>query len=175
MKDKKIVLKTVCQVAMLIALEIVLDRFCSITTPVVRIGFAFIPMALCGMLFGPIWAGAAYAIADLIGAALFSYAVFPGITLVRIVAGVLYGLLLHREKLRFFPHMILAALADQIVCTLGLMTLVLSMNTGTPFPQLLVTRLPQAGILLAMELILFPVLLQLRKALRKARLIPAAI
>ena len=171
MKNKKVLVRTLCQVAMLIALEIVLDRFCSITTPITRIGFAFIPMALCGMLFGPIWAGAAYAIADLLGAALFSYAVFPGITLVRLVAGVLYGLLLHRENIRFFPHLVLTALADQIICTLALMTLVLSLNTGTPYFKLLVTRLPQAGILLALELILFPVLLQLRKALRKARLI----
>ena len=138
----------------------------------VNLGDGFV--LACGMLFGPVWAGAAYAIADLIGAALFSYAVFPGITLVRIVAGVLYGLFLHREELRFFPHMLLAALADQIVCTLALMTLVLSCNTGTPFFKLLVTRLPQAGILLALELILFPVLLQLRRALRKARLIPEA-
>ena len=171
MKDKKVLVRTLCQVAMLIALEIVLDRFCSITTPITRIGFAFIPMALCGMLFGPVWAGAAYGIADLLGAALFSYAVFPGITVVRIVAGVLYGLLLHRENNRFFPHLVLTALADQIVCTLALMTLVLSLNTGTPYFKLLVTRLPQAGILFVMELILFPVLLQLRKALRKARLI----
>ena len=171
MKNKKTLVRTLCQVAMLIALEIVLDRFCSITTPITRIGFAFIPMALCGMLFGPVWAGAAYAIADLLGAALFSYAVFPGITLVRLVAGVLYGLLLHRENIRFFPQLVLTALADQIVCTLALMTLVLSLNTGTPYFKLLVTRLPQAGILLVLELILFPVLLQLRKALRKARLI----
>ncbi len=171
MKNKKTLVRTICQVAMLIALEIVLDRFCSITTPITRIGFAFIPMALCGMLFGPVWAGAAYAIADLLGAALFSYAVFPGITLVRLVAGVLYGLLLHRENIRFFPHLVLTALADQIVCTLALMTLVLSLNTGTPYFKLLVTRLPQAGILFVLELILFPVLLQLRKALRKARLI----
>ena len=171
MKNKKALVRTLCQVAMLIALEIVLDRFCSITTPITRIGFAFIPMALCGMLFGPVWAGAAYAIADLLGAALFSYAVFPGITLVRLVAGVLYGLLLHRENIRFFPHLVLTALADQIICTLALMTLVLSLNTGTPYFKLLVTRLPQAGILLVLELILFPVLLQLRKALRKARLI----
>ena len=171
MKNKKALVRTLCQVAMLIALEIVLDRFCSITTPITRIGFAFIPMALCGMLFGPVWAGAAYAIADLLGAALFSYAVFPGITLVRLVAGVLYGLLLHRENIRFFPHLVLTALADQIICTLALMTLVLSLNTGTPYFKLLITRLPQAGILLVLELILFPVLLQLRKALRKARLI----
>ena len=171
MKNKKTLVRTLCQVAMLIALEIVLDRFCSITTPITRIGFAFIPMALCGMLFGPVWAGAAYAIADLLGAALFSYAVFPGITLVRLVAGVLYGLLLHRENIRFFPHLVLTALADQIICTLALMTLVLSLNTGTPYFKLLITRLPQAGILLVLELILFPVLLQLRKALRKARLI----
>ena len=51
------------------------------------------------------------------------------------------------------------------------MSLVLSFSTGTPFFKLLVTRLPQAGIMLVMELILFPVLLQLRKALRRARLI----
>ena len=38
MKNKKTLVRTLCQVAMLIALEIVLDRFCSITTPITRIG-----------------------------------------------------------------------------------------------------------------------------------------
>jgi len=155
---------------MLIALEIVLDRFCSITTPVVRVGFAFVPMALCGMLFGPVWAALAYGLADVIGAALFSYGVFPGIIAARACAGVLYGLTLHRETLRFFPHMAGAALADQLVCTLALMTLVLSLNTGTPYFSLLVTRLPQAGILFALELALFPLLEKLRAALRRSGL-----
>ena len=35
--------------AFLIALEIILTRFCSIQTPIVRIGFGFLPVAMMGI------------------------------------------------------------------------------------------------------------------------------
>ena len=70
------------QVAALIAIEIVLSRFCSIATPIVKIGFGFVPIAVCGMLYGPVWAGVAGGAADLLGAVLFPIgAYFPGFTL----------------------------------------------------------------------------------------------
>ena len=46
-------------IAFLIALEIILTRFLSINTPIVRIGFGFLPVAMAGILFGPLWAGLA--------------------------------------------------------------------------------------------------------------------
>lgn len=66
--------------AFLIALEIILTRFCSIQTPIVRIGFGFLPVAMMGILYGPIWAGIGYAIGDLLGHAdLPISSVLPGI------------------------------------------------------------------------------------------------
>lgn len=169
---KKISVKMLCQMAMLIALEIVLERFCSISTATIRIGFAFIPMALCGMLFGPVWGGVAYGIADLIGAAIFT-GIFPGITVARICSGVIYGLFLHRENVKFAPHMLSAALCDQIICTLGITTLVLSVSSGTPFSVMLWTRLPQAVVCAAMEIAVFPLLVKLRQMLKLAGLVEA--
>ena len=51
--------KRLVVLAFLIALEIILTRFCSIQTPIVRIGFGFLPVAMMGILYGPIWAGSA--------------------------------------------------------------------------------------------------------------------
>ena len=53
-------------IALLIALQIVLSRFLSINTPFIRIGFSFIPLAAIGMLYGPLWGAAGAVIADLI-------------------------------------------------------------------------------------------------------------
>ena len=102
--------KVIAQVAMLVALQIVLSRFLSIKTESIRIGFGFVPMVLCGMLFGPYWAAVAYATSDILGAFLFDMGVFPGITLARIVSGLIYGFILHRADTRFFPHVISAVL-----------------------------------------------------------------
>lgn len=64
-------IRTITHVAALIAIEIVLSRFCSIATPIVKIGFGFVPVAVCAMLYGPVWAGAAGGLGDFIGAILF--------------------------------------------------------------------------------------------------------
>ena len=57
--------KRLVVLAFLIALEIILTRFCSIQTPIVRIGFGFLPVAMMGILYGPIWAGRFAGHADL--------------------------------------------------------------------------------------------------------------
>ena len=45
----------VTRIGLLIAVEIVLSRLLSISTPITKIGFAFIPLSIIGMLYGPIW------------------------------------------------------------------------------------------------------------------------
>lgn len=55
---------------LLIALKVILTRFLSIQTPIVRIGFGFLPIAVAGIMFGPIFAGIA-AIADILGMIIF--------------------------------------------------------------------------------------------------------
>jgi ECF transporter S component (folate family) len=86
-------------VAILIAMEVILTRFVAISTPMVRIGFGFLPMVLVAICYGPLWAGGAYALADFIGSMLFpSGAYFPGFTLSAFISGVIYGLILYRHK-----------------------------------------------------------------------------
>ena len=75
---KKTATRDMCEVAALIALTIILSHFASIKTDTIRIGFGFVPIALCGMLFGPVWAGVAYGIADMAGALLFYWLHHPG-------------------------------------------------------------------------------------------------
>ena len=83
---------------LLIAMDIVLTRHLSIQTPIVRLSFGFIAVALMAMLYGPIFAGVGAAVADLIGVTLFPPPVgsfFPGFTLTSFLVGVIYGLFLY--------------------------------------------------------------------------------
>lgn len=93
--------KRTVTLGVLIALEIVLSRFLSISGPTVKIGLAFFPLAVAAILYGPLWGGAVGALADLIGALVFPIgAYFPGFTLTQFLTGVVYGLFLHKKKFR---------------------------------------------------------------------------
>ncbi|MDF2678515.1 MAG: hypothetical protein K0Q97_2867, partial [Bacillota bacterium] len=89
----------------LIAIEIVLSRFLSLSAWNMRIGFGFVPLAIAAMLLGPVKAGIVGAVADIIGAILFpTGAFFPGFTLTAFLKGVVYGLFLYKKQnnLRIF-------------------------------------------------------------------------
>lgn len=100
-------------IGLFIAIEIILTRFLSINTPLVRIGFGFLPVAMLGILYGPLWAGLAYALGDIIGIMLFpSGAFFPGFTLSAALTGLVYGLILHKKTVTWQRTVVAAA----IVC-----------------------------------------------------------
>ncbi len=150
-------LRKVLYLAMLIAMEIILSRFLSIATPLVKIGFSFIPLAVAGMLFGPFWAGAAGAAADFIGAVLFPIgAYFPGFTLTAFLNGFVYGLCLHRDRIRF-RQIILAAAITQIILSLGLNTYWVYVISHSDFVSLLSLRAVQSLVMIPMQIILLPV------------------
>lgn len=113
----KTTLQKLAQVGLLIALEIIFTRFFSIQTPLFRLGFGFLPIAIVGLLHGPLWAGAAAGIGDLIGvfmAGTASY--FPGFTLTAVLTGVVYGLFLHNKNnwSRIIPAVLLVTLVLQL-------------------------------------------------------------
>lgn len=85
-------------IAFFIALDVILTRFCSINTDILRIGFGFLPVAMVGIMYGPIWAGVSYAIADVLGMMIFpSGAFFPGFTLTAFLTGCVYGIFLYNK------------------------------------------------------------------------------
>lgn len=169
---KKFSVRTVCQMALLIALEVVLTRLCGISTLLTKIGLGFIPMAVCGMLFGPWMTALAYALADIIGALLFPAGAYsPLFTLTAALMGVCYGMLLHREKISFFPHIVLAAVIYAVVLSLGLNTAWITLLYGSTYFARIATRLPQCLILLAAQLLLLPLCGTLCKRLKKAGIV----
>ena len=85
------------EISLLIALEIILTRFCSINTAILRIGFGFLPIAIIGMMYGPVSAGLAYVIGDILGMMIFpSGSFFPGFTLTAALTGAPYGVFLYK-------------------------------------------------------------------------------
>ncbi|MGI6028651.1 MAG: folate family ECF transporter S component [Candidatus Heteroscillospira sp.] len=170
---KKMNVRMLTQISMLIALQLVLSRLCSINTDSLRIGFGFVPMAMCGLLFGPVWTAVAYGVADCIGASVFYGSINPGITLSVMVCGFFYGLFLHRENVRFFPDVVFAA-AGSFLCSMLITTGALSLMYGSPFWVQLGIRMPQGIACMIAELVVIPVLVQLSRSLKKHGLVAAA-
>ncbi len=157
--------KTMTAMALLTALEIVLSRFLSISAWNTKIGFAFIPVVLAAMLLGPLYAGIVAALADFLGAVLFPVgAYFPGFTLTAFLMGACYGLFLFRKQ--SFPRILCAVAVHQLLLSLLLNTLWISVLYGSPYPPLLISRLPQCAILAAVQLALIPLLVRLLPQLK---------
>ena len=129
--------------AMLAAIQIVLSRWLSINLWNLKIGFAFVPIAMAGMLLGPMGAGLTGMVADIIGATLFpSGAFFPGFTLTAFITAFGYGFFL--QKKQSMTNILAAVLFSEIVGTICLNTLWISILYGTPFLPTMIPRLGQA-------------------------------
>ena len=160
-------IKSLTLASLLIALEVVLSRFLSISAWNTKIGFAFVPVVLAALLLGPLWAGIVGALADFLGALLFPIgAYFPGFTLTAFLMGLCYGLFLYKKQ--GFGRIVLAVAVHQLVLSLLLNTLWISLLYGSPYAPLLLSRLPQCAILAAVQLALIPVLVRLLPRLKGA-------
>jgi len=154
---------------MFIALAFVLERLTPIIDlPTMRITLSFIPIMFCGMLYGPLWGATAYGLADILGWPLMALTPIPLILASRILNGFIYGLILRRENLKIWPHSVINAFLVQIICGMGLTTIGLALFWGVPYLPMLWTRLPQHAILIVLQIVVFPVLIKLRDALRKS-------
>ena len=140
MKKNKITTEMLVVTAFMVALEIVLSKLVSINIPLLRIGFGFLPIAVLAIMYGPICAGIAYAIGDLIGAFLFpTGAFFPGFTVTALLTGVIFGLVLYNKKVTFVRALVASALVC-VLCNLFLNTFWLTFIIGKGFTVLLASR-----------------------------------
>ncbi len=143
-------------VAFLIAISIVLTRFCSINTPILRIGFGFLPCALIGIAYGPLWAGVGYAIADILGMMIFPTGMFfPGFTLTALLTGFAYGFLYRNQNVTFKSSIIPNAVVS-FGLNLILDTIWLTILMGQGFWVLLPTRLIKCVVMFFIQVILIP-------------------
>lgn len=153
-------IRMLAHLSILITTEIILSRFFSLTTPVVKIGFAFVPLALCGIMYGPFWTGVVAVVADLIGAGLFPSGVFfPGFTLSAGLSGIAYGVFLHGKNYSW-KNLIILVLIQRIVIGLVLTTYWLTFLTSMPFETLLAARVLQVFILVPVQLVVLRIITQ---------------
>ena len=151
--------KLLPMMGVLIAIEIVLSRFLSINAWNLRIGFSFVPIAIAGMLLGPLPAGIVAAVADVLGAILFPTGpFFPGFTLTAFLTGVIWGIFLYRKQTAL--RILFAVLINQLILSFLLNSLWISVLYGSPFMPLLATRIIQTAILIPVQFIVIGALMK---------------
>ena len=159
--------RQVIVIGLMIATEIILTRFLSITTPVLRIGLGFMAIAVVGMLYGPLSAALTGALADILGVSLFSpFAPFPGFTLTAFLTGAVYGIFLHNRKGHIIP-IVAAVLIVTVVLQLGLDTLWVQIITGTNYFALLPPRVIRTAIMIPVQIFLIKTMAQLLLTLQR--------
>lgn len=155
MNKSKFDARSISIIGLLMALDIILTRFVSIETPIVRIGFGFLPVAIIAMLYGPWIAGVAAAITDFMGIMLFPKTAlfFPGFTLSAFLGGVIYGLILYKKP-KTLGRVILAVVLVAVFINLGLntwwLTILLDKAAYVIFPARVIQNLVLAPINVAL-------------------------
>lgn len=144
--------KELITLGLLTAVEVVLSRFCSISAWNIKIGFSFGPIAIGGILFGPLGGGLVGALGDFIGAVLFPIGpYFPGFTLTAFLTGTVFGVFLHKQQT--IPRIVGAVAVNQLVLSLLLQTAWISQLYGSPYEPLLLTRVGQCAILAPLQFV----------------------
>lgn len=157
-KNSHFSLQRLTMMAMLIACQIILSRWFSISTTFVKIGFGFIPIVLAARYLGVAEGILVAALSDLIGAYLFPVGtLYLGFTLTAAVRGGIYGLYLHKKTTT--ANIVLSVLTTEFICSICMNSFWLSLYYGQAFWALMPSRLIQAIIMSVIEvLILCPLL-----------------
>ncbi len=143
--------------SVLVALQIVLARFCSFNAWNTRIGLGFIPIFIAGIFFGAVPAALVAAVADFLGAILFPTGTyFPGFTLTAACMGACFGIFLHKKQT--IPRILCAIGINQLIFSLLLNTFWISVLYGSSFRGLLSTRFLQVLVIAPIQFITITVL-----------------
>lgn len=148
-------IRTVTVCAMLAAVSIVLGSLTVYLTDTVRIGFSGIPAMLASHLFGPVAGSFLYGAVDVLKYMMRPMGPFmPGLTLVVMLKGILYGCAFYKKPLSL-GRVLAAQLAVAVVCNLILNTLCLSLLYGDAFLVLLVPRIMRNLIMWPIDSLIF--------------------
>ena len=169
MRVKKLTTRELCMLAMLTALNVVMAEVLVFPAipKVLELSFGFVPIAVCGMLFGPGPAMLVAVVGDVVGAAIFNAGdFFLGYTLTALLTGLFYGLFLHRDGLKWY-HVLIGQFLVSLICYAGCNTLWAYLMGYARTAQYIVTRLTvNAAAYPVYTLVLF-LLLRYRKVLEK--------
>ncbi len=166
--------KDLTMLSMLTALHIVMAEIMKfpLIPKVLELSFGFVPLAVCGMLFGIVPAMAVAAVGDVIGALIFSSGdFFFGYTLTAALTGLFYGLLLHppiQTKKNTLIRVLLAQALVSLVCYAGLNTLWAYVMGYARTTQYIITRLTVNVVAYPIYCLVLLLIIRYRKTLETA-------
>ncbi len=142
---------------LMVALNVILGRFSIQITNEVRISvLGFLPIALAGLLMGPMYGALTGAAGDVVNYMLFTHVYggyFPGYTLTALISGAWYGLVLHGRRVDL-KWCIIAIVPVILLCEIGLNSCWVYMMYRNTFwanlPLRLVTNAIEAPIKVAL-------------------------
>jgi ECF transporter S component (folate family) len=147
---------TVVLVGLLISMEIVLTRFFQIETPIVRLGFGFLPMSVAAILFGPIGGGAMCALSDFLGVMMFPRGpFFAGLTFSALLTGAVYGVFLNKKPITilriFFMVLTVNLLIDLGLNSYWLSILMRDFIAREGFRAFILTRVTKCAVMIPVQ------------------------
>ena len=146
--------------AILIALQVVIAQFLTIHTEILKISLSFIPMVIAGRMFGFIGAGLIAGIGDVLQAFLFPVgAWFPPITITTVLIGMVFGLFFKNGT--NFVRVLIAVLITELVFSMFITPIWLTMLQGIDYWFIVFSRLPQIAVMIAVKLLLIPPVLKM--------------
>lgn len=149
---KKYSIKDLVLISLLVALNIVLSRFLSISAWNIKIGFTFITVFVSAYLYGPIVSGIVNAVADLIGSLVFPIgAYFPGFTITAFLVGIVSGLILYKNISN--KRIVIVSLIYELIFSLLINTYWISILYETSFIVLMSARLIQSVVMIIVEIV----------------------
>lgn len=111
--------KKILFTALLTTATIILGRILSVRTPIVTIGFSFVPIMLSAVLLGFKRCVFIATISDIIGALVFpSGSYFFGFTISSFLTGCVYGLLLYRKDFKVDKKFIIRLVISVLIVSL---------------------------------------------------------
>lgn len=176
MKKNRIHLRNLVFLAMLVVIEIVLNRFLSFNTMGLKIGFSFVPIVVAAVLFGPSAAAVTYGLADFLGAILFPIGPYhPGFTVCAVLMGIIWGLFLkkfakasYKTSIPLMLSIVTASLINNLILGLLVNSLWVSMLYGSKtYIGWLIYRLPEYAVLIPLNIVVVPFVLKLCDKLKK--------
>ena len=145
---------TLTCLALLTAMQIILARYLVINlSDSLRFSLSFIPVVIAARRFGITGAMAVYGVGDFLGAIIFpsTGAYFPGFTVTAVVSGLIYGLFLAKKG--GAVRIVSSVIASQVICTLLMNSYWLSVLMGSEFSAIFLSRIPQALVMSALQIV----------------------
>lgn len=176
-KTKNSQLFKIILTAMLIALNVVIERFLAFNVWNQSISFSFITIAFATVFLGIPYAIAVGAFGDLIGALLFPFgSYFVGFTVTNMLAAFITAIFIYKKA--SVINITASVILNKLITTLLLNSLwitILYRDSLDAYFAVFISRIPQAAIMAAVEILVVIVLfadkskirLQMQKAINK--------